>query len=148
MLGSLARKLRALGFDASYFESGEDSQLLARASEEGRLILTADRSLASLAHRRGVKAILVEGRSDRARLRSIASAARASHVSLSRGEPLCSVCGGALRTLKKGDVAGRVPPSVERRHRLFYECALCKKLYWRGSHWKKLRSLARQLEAS
>ena len=148
MLGSLARKLRALGFDTSYFKSGDDSELLAMAREEGAIILTADRSLAATAGGRGLKAILVAGRSDGARLRSIARAASAAGVPLARGDPLCSLCGGALTTLKKGEVAGRVPPSVERSHREFYECASCGKLYWRGSHWKKLRSLARQLKES
>ena len=145
MLGSLARKLRALGFDTSYFRSGEDSALLDMARKEARVILTADRILAARADGRGLNAILVTGNTDGARLRAIAAAAKASGLSLVPGDSLCAVCGGALRALNKRDVAGRVPPSVERRHRQFYVCASCGKLYWRGSHWKKLRSFARGL---
>lgn len=148
MLGSLARKLRALGFDTSYFRSGEDSALLAEAARDGRIVLTADRRLPSLAGKKGVGCILVEGRGDGPRIRSIVRGARASGVPLSRGDPLCSVCGGALRTLTRGQVTGRVPPSVERRHRKFYECSVCGKTYWRGSHWKRLRSLARNLRGT
>jgi len=66
-------------------------------------------------------------------------------ICLVGGEPLCSVCGGELETLSRKDVAGKVPPSVEGRHRLFYKCLSCGQLYWRGGHWKKLRSLARRL---
>ena len=146
MLGSLARKLRALGFDASYFRAGDDSQLLSEALREGRIVLTGDRALASGAGRKGVAAILVSGRSDGARLRVVAESARGMGVTLVRGEPLCSVCGGELRVVAREDVAGKVPASVEGRHRRFYVCASCGKLYGRGSHWKKLRSLARRLE--
>lgn len=146
MLGSLARKLRMLGLDASYFRSGDDYSLLSAARREGRIILTADRALSSMARRRGLTVILVSGRTDGARLRVMARSANASGIPLVRGDPLCSVCGGGLRKLTREDVTGRVPAPVERRHRLFYECSVCQKLYWRGSHWKKLRSLVRYLD--
>src|SRR5438477_2617584 len=71
MLGSMARKLRIFGFDTLYFKDGSDSDLEAIARKEGRVILTSDKSLAVHSLRRGVRAILVEGSSDKARLLSI-----------------------------------------------------------------------------
>lgn len=147
MLGSLARKLRALGFDATYYRQGDDQGLL-RAAEGGRVLLTSDRGAAERARRGGVPAILVAGNDDRARVRSVARGAREAGVALVGGDPLCSLCGGELETLRRAEVRGAVPPSVELRHREFYRCSSCGKLYWKGSHWKKLRSLARQLEES
>jgi len=144
MLGSLARKLRALGFDAYYYRSGDDSGLRALAAREGRIILTADRSLAARANAAGVRAIIALGESDGQRVSSISRAADASGIDLVRGDPLCSLCGGELRVAKKTEVLG-VPPAVLRRHRLFFECVTCGQVYWRGSHWKKLMSLARRL---
>jgi hypothetical protein len=93
----------------------------------------------------GTKAILVVGDSDRERVRSIAARAAAGGIDLARGDPLCSLCGGDLRRVKKDEVSGEVPPEVGRRHRLFFRCVSCGQLYWRGSHWKKLMSVARQL---
>ena len=148
MLGSLVRKLRALGCDASYWKSGDDSRLLSEALREGRIVLTGDRALASGAGRRGATGFLVSGRSDGARLRVVGETARSRGITLVRGEPLCSVCGGELKAVAKEDVTGKVPALVERRHRRFFVCTSCGKMYWKGSHWKKLRSLARQLEAS
>jgi hypothetical protein len=145
MLGSLARKLRALGFDAAYYRSGEDAGLLERSVREGRIILTADRSLAARSGTKGLKVILVSGDSDRERVGSIASGAAASGIDLVRGDPLCSLCGGELRPVKKDEVSAEVPPAVGRRHRLFFRCMSCGQLYWRGSHWKKLMSLAGRL---
>jgi hypothetical protein len=145
MLGSLARKLRALGFDTAYYKSGDDAGIMERSVLESRIILTADRSLAARADAVGTKAILVIGDSDRERVRSMAARAAAGGIGLVRGDPLCSICGGELRTVKKAEVTGEVPPEVGRRHRLFFRCISCGQLYWRGSHWKKLMSVARQL---
>lgn len=145
MLGSLARKLRALGYDTTYYGKGEDAALVGQAKREGRVILTADRQLASWASSRVPKVILVTGRNDGSRIRAIGQAARASGIKLVSGDSLCSLCGGEMEPLTKKDVVGRVPPPVGRRHRLFYRCRSCGQIYWRGTHWKKLRSLARRL---
>jgi uncharacterized protein len=145
MLGSLARKLRALGFDTSYYKTGGDSGLLSVAIKEGRTILTSDRALAGRATRRGVSVVLLSGTSDGARLSAIARIFREGGLSLERSPPLCSLCGGELEVLQRKEVQGRVPKSVQDRHLLFYRCEACGHVYWKGSHWKKLRSLARRL---
>jgi uncharacterized protein len=145
MLGSLARKLRALGFDTTYYKAGDDSGMLDLAARENRVVLTSDKLLASRALSRKQRAFLLTGKSDGERVREISDAAMSSGVYLRRGMPLCSLCGGNLETLRRKDISGAVPPSVERRHRLFFRCTACGQIYWRGSHWKKLRSLARQL---
>ena len=145
MLGSLARKLRALGFDALYYRSGEDSELLGLSLRDGRVILTADRSLAARAESKGARVILASGSSDGERIGSIARGAASKGIDLVRGAPLCSLCGGELLAAGKDRVRGVVPPAVMGRHRFFFVCAACGQVYWRGSHWKKLMSLARRL---
>jgi uncharacterized protein len=146
MLGSLARKLRALGFETAYYREGDDTELLALALSEGRVVLTSDRSLAARAGAKGVRALLVEGSNDRARIRGIVRSARLAGVTLQRGDSLCSNCGGELQAISRASALGMVPPAVGRRHRLFFRCLKCGQIYWRGSHWKKLMSLARLLK--
>jgi len=146
MLGSLARKLRAFGFDATYYKDGDDAGLLRLSLRDDRIILTADRSLAARADSKGIRTLVLVGDSDRERLGSLVHGATAAGVSLVRGDPLCSLCGGELRRVKKNEISGEVPPSVRRRHRLFFQCESCGQIYWRGSHWKRLMSLARQLD--
>ncbi|MDG7016223.1 MAG: hypothetical protein JRM82_02490 [Nitrososphaerota archaeon] len=146
MLGSLARKLRALGFETSYYKAGDDSGLLGIARSENRIVLTADRALASRADALHLSVMQLAGKKDSRRVREIAESAKRMGIGLRRGDPLCSVCGGRLDAMKRAAVAGKVPRSVENRHRLFFKCATCGKHYWRGSHWKKLRSLSRLLE--
>ena len=145
MLGSLARKLRAFGFDAAYYEAGDDAGLISLSLREGRIILTADRSLAARAVAKGISAILLVGDSDGERLSSLAHGAKAGGFNLTRGDPLCSLCGGELGRVKKNEISGKIPSSVGRRHVFFFQCESCGQIYWRGSHWKRLMSLARRL---
>jgi uncharacterized protein len=145
MHGSLARKLRAFGFDSAYYERGDDAGLIEKASRGSRLIVSSDRSLVVKATSQGVPAILLKGRSDGTRLGEISRGAAGFGITLQRGDPLCSLCGGKLTPLRKEGVAGLIPLSVVARHRLFYRCTRCGQLYWHGGHWKKLRSLARRL---
>ena len=145
MHGSLARKLRAIGFEASYYARGGDEGITGLAAREGRVVLTSDRSLVSGAMSRGLPAILLRGKTDGSRIREVSAGAARLGIPLQRGGSLCSLCGGELETLSRVQVSGLVPLPVERRHRLFYRCASCGHLYWHGGHWKKLRSLARCL---
>ncbi len=145
MLGSLARKLRALGFDTAYFREGSDAAIVKVAVEEGRILLTADRALASRAARGELKAFLVGGSSDSSRLASLSRGAALSGTPLVAGESRCSVCNGRLESVVRSEVSSRVPPQVLKRHRLFFRCMECGQVYWRGGHWKKLRSLKRRL---
>ena len=109
--------------------------------------MTSDKALAARAPSMGAQAVLITGGNDRERFRHLASAAKEKGVPLSKGPPLCSVCGGVLEKVARSEVSGRVPPLVEGRHRLFYRCLSCAKVYWRGSHWKRLRYLRTILEA-
>lgn len=140
MLGSLARKLRIFGFDTVYFK-GNDRELERLAKDEARVILTCDRALVGHASRLGVKAILVEGRTDRARLASVGR-----KVGFHRSGPSrCAVCNGDLEVVSKAEASSTVPPRVAARHRVFFRCPECGRLYWKGGHWSRLRRLSRAL---
>jgi uncharacterized protein len=149
MLGSLARKLRIFGFDTLYFSEGGDTELETLAGKERRVILTSDKRLLAHSESRGLQAVLVEGKTDRERLRSVMKRAgpgmtlRVGGVGASR----CAVCNGELRVLgRRSAAAAKIPPKVLARHRLFYVCSSCSKCYWRGKHWERLRRLSYSLK--
>ncbi|HMD78435.1 MAG TPA: Mut7-C RNAse domain-containing protein [Nitrososphaerales archaeon] len=146
MLGSLARKLRAFGFDTIYYKDGEDSTLLELAASEGRVLLTSDRALSERADNRRIMSLVIMGSKESKRLVSLRFAADAKGLVLVRGPPRCSLCNGNLERSPRSELANRLPAGVLSRHRLFYRCVLCGMVYWRGSHWKKLRWLEKRLE--
>ncbi|MDG6898659.1 MAG: hypothetical protein JRN24_02865 [Nitrososphaerota archaeon] len=144
MLGSLARKLRAFGFDALFYREGGDERLIKAARESGRVVVTADRTLSATLARKGLGVLLVEGKTDSFRIGVLLARAAEKGMRLEPGDPRCSVCNGRLRGVRRAEVTARLPDYIVGRHRLFEECAACHKLYWRGSHWKKLRSQRRR----
>jgi len=149
MHGSLARKLRIFGYDTLYFKEGGDETLEALAKREGRVILTSDKPLFKHSRGRGLHAFLVEGRSDRARLLSVRrQAGPGMEFRVGRGRASrCAVCNGELEAIgKRAAAAETIPPKVLARHRLFYRCSSCSRLYWRGKHWERLRRLSRSLK--
>jgi hypothetical protein len=149
MLGSLARKLRIFGFDTAYFKEGSDAELEALARKERRAILTSDASLFEHSRATGLRALLVAGRTDRARLLSVLTQAGPSITSqLGKGQASrCAVCNGELKVLGKREAAKtKIPPKVLARHRLFYVCRSCSRFYWRGRHWQRLRRLSYSLK--
>jgi uncharacterized protein with PIN domain len=149
MLGSLARKLRIFGFDTIYFREGGDDTLRALARTESLTILTTDKALFELSRSEGLRAYLVEGRTDRQRLLSVQRQAPDMSFRLGRGSASrCALCNGELEPLRRRDAAAlSVPPKALARHRLFYRCSVCSRLYWHGGHWARLRRLSYSLMA-
>jgi uncharacterized protein with PIN domain len=148
MLGSLARKLRIFGYDTLYFRDGVDKALEAVARREKRVILTSDEPLFEHSRSGGLPALFVEGRSDRARLLSlIGQVVPDMDLRVGKGRASrCAVCNGELQVVGKRDAAAAaVPSKVIARHRLFYKCQSCSRLYWRGKHWERLRRLSRSI---
>ena len=143
MLGSLARKLRAFGFDTTYYASGGDEGMIKHAGAERRVILTSDKVLFARATSVRLPALLIEGKTDGRRISSLLRKARAARVLIRRGAPLCSLCNGELARVSRKEASSMVPASVWRRHRLFFHCLKCGQSYWRGGHWKKLSGLER-----
>lgn len=144
MLGSLARKLRILGFDTVYVRDGTDSSLMELSGSTGRVILTSDRALAEKASRRGLPCVLLSGKGDGARLASLAAWLRHGSLSVEMSDSRCALCNGALSRVSADSVRGEVPASSLARHRHFYRCLSCGRVYWKGRHWKKLRGIERR----
>src|ERR1700730_14511652 len=71
MLGSIARKLRILGFDTLYDSGMDDSILLETSAATGRILLTNDAELFLLAKRKRIPAIRSGAKTEHERLYDI-----------------------------------------------------------------------------
>ena len=135
MLGRLVRWLRILGYDTGFDSGADDWALLRRARAEERLLLTCDRQLAA---RRGVSALLIEGKELAAQVRQVVAAVGPS---LEGAFTRCPVCNGRLTPLSREEARGRVPPHVHCTQEEFRLCAECVRVYWRGTHWERMREV-------
>lgn len=131
MLGTTARKLRILGFDTLYDTKSQDSDLLKVAIETGRILLTGDYQLYVSAKTSKAAAILVSDRNEEDKLFHVLDKSGVRGIDIEHLNSRCSICNGVLfdTGTKKYDAVA------------VYECQLCGKRYWRGSHWKKMESL-------
>ena len=136
MLGGLARWLRAAGYDAAWEEHIDDGDLVRRAADEGRVLLSSDIGV----FKRGivrdgeVPALLIPvGLGKQEQLAFVLR-----ELSLPLREPRCMACGGALAEADKERARGRVPARTWAWLDRFYECTRCGRVFWRGTHWRQI----------
>jgi hypothetical protein len=144
MLGSLARKLRMYGFDTIYDAKLNDAELIKIAESQNRTLLTSDRELFLRATNKSISAVLIVGDNDAARLAYVFSSLQIA-ADLNPEKSRCPVCNGLLEGAIKSSLTN-VPKTVLERQERFYVCKSCGKVYWRGSHWQRMKSMANIVE--
>ena len=60
----------------------------------------------------------------------------------------CIECNTCLEEIKKENVRGKVPPYVYNTQDYFLLCKSCKRLYWRGTHYKNIKEFFSKLNTS
>jgi len=141
MLGGLARWLRAAGFDASWHPGIEDRDLVRSAREQERTLLSSDSRIFEFAViRDGLQPALFVPRDlkPQAQLGFVLG-----KLKLHLQDPRCMKCGGELVEKPKEEVAGRVPARTYAWLDEFWECNDCKRVYWHGTHWRKIQEVLR-----
>lgn len=135
MLARLARWLRVLGYDAAWEAETADADLVRRAVDERRLLLTRDRRLPDDWAVDNV--LLLRGDDPLEQLREVVARLR-----LPWRERLftrCTHCNLALRPAAPHEEAERLPDSVRRAGRARSLCPGCGRLYWEGGHVERMR---------
>lgn len=136
MLGGLAKWLRAAGYDAACARGEPDGEIVRRAMEEGRVILTCDGGFVERAPVRDGRVgvlLLPQELSVEEQLRLVAG-----RFGLRRLPSRCMECNGELAGASPEEVAGEVPPGVAGRQRVFFRCSGCGRVFWYGSHWERI----------
>ncbi len=136
-LGGLARMLRMAGFDTLYDNKFQDDEIADIASREGRIVLTRDRDL--LMRRLITHGCYVRALKATQQFREIVDRlelARSVHPFT-----LCLHCNAPLRAIDKALVQDRLPPRVRELHQRFNTCDVCRRVYWEGSHWRRMGAL-------
>lgn len=138
MLGRLAKRLRLAGWDTLYERYIADAQLVSRARDEGRLILTRDRRLLL---RRGARegAFLLHANAVDDQWREML--ARWPGLVVGPIFSRCAECNTPIEAADRDAVRELVPPYVYRTHENFYRCPGCGRIYWPGTHLPKIRAL-------
>jgi len=140
-LGRLAAYLRMVGFDALYRNSFTDAELAGVAGGEDRILLTRDRGL--LKRTAVSRGYCVRETSPRRQLEEVLR--RFDLFSLIAPFSRCMVCNGPLRPVEKEAVKAALPPRIAETQTEFLRCESCARIYWKGSHYDRMRNLIESL---
>jgi uncharacterized protein with PIN domain/sulfur carrier protein ThiS len=136
-LGGLARLLRMTGFDTLFRNDFADPELAAISIGERRILLTRDRELLKL---RGIThGCYVHALKPVRQFQEIVQ--RLDLQDSFRPFSRCLECNEPLRPIDKPLIADRLPPAVREHQQHFLTCNHCKRIYWQGTHWQRMRSL-------
>lgn len=130
MLGTLARWMRTLGYDVLYDSAIDDTTLLLRAAEEGRVVLTKDTLLMKRRLARG-RAVFIESEDLSVQLKQVAALFPIEKEKLLTR---CLRCNAMLERVDKQSVKDKVPPFVFSTQNDFSICPACKRVYWGATH--------------
>ncbi len=139
-LGRLAAYLRMLGFDALYRNSFSDEELAEISAGQHRILLTRDRGLLK-------RSMVTHGYL----VRSIDPPQQVEEV-LSRFDlhdainpfSRCLQCNRGLSRVDPEQVKEQIPEKVRQRCSEYSRCPGCGRVYWKGSHYKKMLGLIKR----
>ncbi len=139
MVGRLAKYLRMAGYDVLYINTASDDQIIKKARETDRIVLTRDSlMLARREFKKGtVKYLFIKDDKLKNQLNQIKSDLK---VLLKPNLVRCIECNRKLIKVKKEDIKNKVPPYVYKTQQNFLYCKKCDKYYWRGTHYDNIRN--------
>jgi uncharacterized protein with PIN domain len=143
-LGKLAAYLRMLGFDAMYRSCFSDPELVRISSDERRILLTRDRGL--LKH-----AAVTHGywlRETDSRRQAAEVVRRFDLAAAMRPFTRCMECNGVLEPISIEAAREFVPERVVAALKEFRRCPRCGRIFWKGSHYDRMRRFVEELSTS
>ena len=135
-LGRLAKWLRILGFDAVYFNNPLKEKLFfEKAAFEKRMILTRSEKIKSQLQEKDFFFITQNNIDDQ--LKELIDQ---NIIPYPKGLfTRCVECNATLRKIGRDEAHGKIPDYIRETQHCFSECANCKKIYWPGTHLKRMK---------
>jgi len=135
-LARLAAYLRLLGLDCVHRTPFPDEEVARVALDENRILLSRDRQL--LMRRAVVHGGFVHATDPMAQVPEVLRrfGAPECYAPFAR----CLSCNGVLRPAAREDVEDRLQPDTRRYYAEFRECPDCRRVYWDGSHVRRMRA--------
>ena len=133
-LGKLARRLRLAGLDTAYRADADDEALAETANRERRILLTRDQALLK---RRAIE----HGyciRETYPQRQFVEVLRRFGPLDL-RPFSRCLRCNDVLQEVPKSMVDAALLPGTRQHYDSFAMCSGCGRVYWKGSHWTRLK---------
>jgi uncharacterized protein with PIN domain len=140
-LGTLAKYIRMLGFDTLYQNNYKDEEIVRVSLKEKRAILTKDRGILK-------RSEVTHGywiRSTKTNEQIVEVINRFDLKNQIKELSRCLLCNTLLRKITKEKVIDRIPRKVKEFQNDFYYCENCDKIFWKGSHYTKMKGIIEKI---
>ncbi|MEM4367066.1 MAG: Mut7-C RNAse domain-containing protein [Candidatus Anstonellales archaeon] len=143
MLKKLAKWLRVFGVNIEYdFVVGKtDREIIEYARKKRLIFLTKDMRLEPSLRKRKIRHFLVHFNDIDDQIADVLSA---FGIKPDLNKTRCPFCNGILYITKKARES-EAPAGVRKKRRKFWRCRKCKKVYWKGGHWKNIERRIRKV---
>ncbi|MFQ5543444.1 MAG: Mut7-C RNAse domain-containing protein [Nitrospiria bacterium] len=140
-LGRLARLLRLLGFDVAYRNDYSDPEIVRVSVDKNRILLTRDRRL--LFRKEITHAYCLRSTDPKQQLKEVFK--RFDLYAQVNSFHRCADCNGKIGAVKKREIIDHLEPKTILYYDQFFRCEGCQKIYWKGSHYKKIKKVFKDL---
>lgn len=134
-LAKLGRDLRLLGLDTIIAGESDERAIISLSNNNERMILTRDLNLLRNGSTR--YGYWVRSENPDCQLEEILS--RFDLQEQLQPFSRCMICNGMLEEASLEEVRDKVPPKVQKWCDRYHRCKECGKVYWKGSHYDKLK---------
>lgn len=136
-LGKLTKYLRMLGFDTLYRNDFGDEEIINISLKDNRIILTRDKTL--LNSKRITHGYYIRSVNKHDQLTEVIS--KFDLKSQFKPFTRCMTCNGLLVPKLPEQIENLVDKETFANFNVFYYCPTCNKVFWQGSHFKRMESL-------
>jgi len=143
-LGKLAKYMRMAGFDTLYNNRYDKTEIVELAADQNRIILT--RSGSVLKDESVIRGLRIMSSNPTEQLYEVIH--RLDLYSHFRPFSRCMICNGLLAQTDKESILDLLHEKTKRYYDEFYRCTSCKKIYWNGSHYEKMKQFIEQIRKS
>ena len=147
MLGNIAKKLRILGFDSEYFSDIDDSELIQKAKNEQRVIISRDHELISRAKNNGIQSIYISTENEIKQFLEILQNVPLEFDKITGDTARCTKCNSRTSPVKKSEIENKVPQGILDYNDKFWKCENCGQIYWEGTHIKNLQKFLDKIQS-
>lgn len=141
-LGSLAKYMRMVGLDTLYRNNYCDEEIVKISLADRRTIITRDKGIlkrADVTHSYWI-------RSTKTTEQFIEVIKRFDLHNYLKEFSRCLICNTVLKKIPKAKVINQIPPKVKESQFDFYYCKNCNKVFWKGSHYFRMKGIIEKMK--
>lgn len=141
-LGTLAKYMRMFGFDTKYQNDFLDEQIIEISFRQKRTVLTRD--LGILKQKKLTHGYYVRNTKPVMQMEEIIN--RFDLKNVVKEFSRCVRCNTVLNPIEKEKIINEIPPKVRITQSEFFYCTACNKIYWKGTHYDKMKLLIERMK--